>query len=288
MKETEKTTSDYIQWHPAFIEALKHDLSSYKDVLTFKDEHQLTAAPLKIDVLVIKKEKNVVIKNKIAALFLPHNIVEYKSPDDYLSINNFYKAFAYLYLYKSFENIDITDMTLTFSVSHYPREVIKHLQNVRKLNVTKKYNGIYYVTGDLIPIQFIINTELDEDENLFLNSLTRSISENRINTLFDEIAKTEKAAEESITAFIDAVVRGNKEKFAEVAKMSDLSSLAEIFEGTKCAEIWETHGIERGREEGRKEGRKEGIKKERRDVLNILNNCRDLEEAKKKLMSMGV
>ncbi|GMO41622.1 MAG: hypothetical protein Ta2B_21530 [Termitinemataceae bacterium] len=72
-----------------------------------------------------------------------------------LSINNFYKAFAYLYLYKSFENIDITDMTLTFSVSHYPREVINHLQNVRKLNVTKKYNGIYYVTGDLIPIQFI-------------------------------------------------------------------------------------------------------------------------------------
>ncbi|GMO39020.1 MAG: hypothetical protein Ta2B_18560 [Termitinemataceae bacterium] len=200
-----------------------------------------------------------------------------------LSINNFYKAFAYLYLYKSFENIDITDMTLTFSVSHYPREVIKHLQNVRKLNVTKKYNGIYYVTGDLIPIQFIINTELDEDENLFLNSLTKSISENKINTLFDEIAKTEKAAEESITAFIDAVVRGNKEKFAEVAKMSDLSSLAEIFEGTKCAEIWETHGIERGREEGRKEGKRE----DRNEVRNILNNCRDLEEAKKKLMSMG-
>ncbi|GMO41629.1 MAG: hypothetical protein Ta2B_21540 [Termitinemataceae bacterium] len=130
----------------------------------------------------------------------------------------------------------------------------------------------------------IVNTELDEDENLFLNSLTRSISENRINTLLDEIAKTEKATEENITAFVDAIVRGNKEKFAEVAKMSDLSSLAEIFEGTKCAEIWETHGIERGREEGREEG----IEKERRDVLNILNNCRDLEEAKKKLMSLGV
>ncbi|GMO40968.1 MAG: hypothetical protein Ta2B_20710 [Termitinemataceae bacterium] len=56
-EEDGKNTSDYIQWHPAFIEALKHDLSSYKDVLTFKDEHQLTAAPLKIDVLVIKKEK---------------------------------------------------------------------------------------------------------------------------------------------------------------------------------------------------------------------------------------
>ncbi|GMO30909.1 MAG: hypothetical protein Ta2B_11850 [Termitinemataceae bacterium] len=50
----------------------------------------------------------------------------------------------------------------------------------------------------------IVNTELDEDENLFLNSLTKSISENRINTLLDEIAKTEKATEENITAFIDA------------------------------------------------------------------------------------
>ncbi|GMO44493.1 MAG: hypothetical protein Ta2F_19070 [Termitinemataceae bacterium] len=110
--------------------------------------------------------------------------------------------------------------------------------------------------------------------------MTKSISENRINTLLDEIAKTEKATEENITAFIDAVVRGNKEKFAEVTKMSDLSSLAEIFEGTKCAEIWETHGIEKGIERGKRE--------ERKDVLNILNNCRDLEEAKKKLMSLGV
>ncbi|GMO35419.1 MAG: hypothetical protein Ta2B_15440 [Termitinemataceae bacterium] len=96
MKKTEKTTSDYIQWHPAFVEALKHDLSSYKDVLTFKDEHQLTGAPLKIDVLVIKKEKNVVIKNKIAALFLPHNIVEYKSPDDYLMGTSKYSLAAIL------------------------------------------------------------------------------------------------------------------------------------------------------------------------------------------------
>ncbi|GMO30904.1 MAG: hypothetical protein Ta2B_11840 [Termitinemataceae bacterium] len=74
--------------------------------------------------------------------------------------------------------------------------------------------------------------------------------------------------------------------------MSDLSSLAEIFEGTKCAEIWETHGIEKGIERGRKEGiergRREGKREDRNEVLNILDKCRDLEEAKKKLMSMGV
>ncbi|GMO44501.1 MAG: hypothetical protein Ta2B_25400 [Termitinemataceae bacterium] len=44
----------------------------------------------------------------------------------------------------------------------------------------------------------------------------------------------------------------------------------------------------KGRKEGIEKGRKEGKREERNDVLNILNNCRDLEEAKKKLMSMGV
>jgi hypothetical protein len=249
-RETTTNIKSNIEWHPAFVEALKHVLAPYKDVLSFETEHSLTAAPLQIDLLVIKKEKNVVIKMKIALIFLLHNILEYKSPDDYLSIDDFYKVYAYVCLYKSFEKVDIKDLTLTFSLSHYPKEVIKHLQDVRKFKIEKMHNGIYYVSGDIIPIQFIVNTELDEDENLFLNSLTKSLSENKINSLLKEIAEVEKTKQENITAFVDAIIRGNKEKFSEVIKMSDLSTLAEVFRGTKCAEIWKADGIEQGIEQG--------------------------------------
>ena len=50
-----------ISWHPAFIQAFQLELEDYLEVLTFESEHQLTTEPLKIDVLIIKKEKNVVI-----------------------------------------------------------------------------------------------------------------------------------------------------------------------------------------------------------------------------------
>jgi len=65
-----------IAWHPAFIEAIQLELEDYSDVLEFFPEYQLTSEPLRIDCVVIKKPKNVVIKKNIAAIFrevyIPH------------------------------------------------------------------------------------------------------------------------------------------------------------------------------------------------------------------------
>ncbi|GMO38079.1 MAG: hypothetical protein Ta2F_14240 [Termitinemataceae bacterium] len=122
----------------------------------------------------------------------------------------------------------------------------------------------------------IVNAELDEDENLFLNSLTRSISENKSSLLLDKIKKIGKEEQSQITAFIDAVIRGNIKIFTEVIKMEDFKTVAESIRDTDFAKFWQKEGIEKGKREDRNE------------VLNILNNCRDLEEAKKKLMSLGV
>ena len=41
------------------------------------------------------------IQKNIGRIFRQYNIVEYKSPDDYLSIDDFYKVYAYCCLYKS-------------------------------------------------------------------------------------------------------------------------------------------------------------------------------------------
>ena len=42
--------------------------------------------------LVIKKEVSVQVSNEIGAFFRGHNIMEYKSPEDHLNIDSFYKA----------------------------------------------------------------------------------------------------------------------------------------------------------------------------------------------------
>jgi hypothetical protein len=69
-----------LQWHPGFLQAIKLELSNYKESLEFKYEYQLTSEPLRIDLLIIKKPKSMVVDKNIARIFKADNLLEYKSP----------------------------------------------------------------------------------------------------------------------------------------------------------------------------------------------------------------
>jgi hypothetical protein len=114
-----------ISWQSAFIQAMKMELREYEGVLDFYDDHRLTEEPLRIDCVVIKKTENVQIKKNIAAIFREHNLIEYKSPGDYVSVADFYKVYAYACLYASIEEVPITSLTLSFVESRYPRRARK-------------------------------------------------------------------------------------------------------------------------------------------------------------------
>jgi hypothetical protein len=49
-------------------------LESYRNILEFKAEYQLSAEPLRIDVLIIKKLKDVAIEKNIGVIFRTDNI----------------------------------------------------------------------------------------------------------------------------------------------------------------------------------------------------------------------
>ena len=142
-----------IAWHPAFVEAIQLELDAYRDELEFQAEYQLTAEPLKIDCLVIKKSKSIVLSKNIATIFREVNLLEYKSPDDYVSIGDFYKVYGYACLYASLEKVPITSLTISFVQSHYPRKLTEHLKMVRGYTVEESSPGIYTVKGDILPIQ---------------------------------------------------------------------------------------------------------------------------------------
>ena len=69
MESTEK-----IQWHTAFQQALKAELTEYRDSLDFIEEYRLTTEPLRIDTLIIKKPPGVYIDKNIGRIFRGHNI----------------------------------------------------------------------------------------------------------------------------------------------------------------------------------------------------------------------
>jgi len=243
----QNSESSSIAWHPAFIEALQLELEAWRDSLEFHSEYQLTAESLRIDCVIIKKIKDVIIKKNIAALFREVNIVEYKSPDDYVSISDFYKVYGYACLYTSLEKVPVTSLTISFVESRYPRELFDHLREIRAYKVEEKQPGIYTVTGDILPIQIIDTRHLSADENLWLRDLNRLTAQEAWR-LIVEASLQGKAAR--IGAYLDAITRANREVLQEVFRMSDikLPALVEILEEVGIAAELEARGEVRGKE----------------------------------------
>jgi hypothetical protein len=179
MSEIEKT-----QWHPAFYEGLQIDLYKHKDRLVFEAEHKLTTEPLSIDILIIKKPPDVNIDSDIARIFRAINIVEFKSPDDSFSVRDFYKIRAYANLYlatassdsKIDATINQTDITLTIAAVRYPKGLIEHLINQLGYSISPVTDGVYYVSGDLFPIQILELKKLSSEEYTCLKSLSGSLN----------------------------------------------------------------------------------------------------------------
>lgn len=49
----------------------------------------------------IKRQKELPVHKNIGRIFRKYNIIEYKSPVDYLGIDDFYKVYGYLCFYKA-------------------------------------------------------------------------------------------------------------------------------------------------------------------------------------------
>jgi len=244
--------SPYIQWHPAFIEALQLELKDYKDVLELYPEVQLTTGPLKIDCVVVKKTSGVKIKKNIAAIFRTWNLIEYKSPSgDYVSIENFYKVYGYACFYAYLNKAPITDLTITFIESRYPRKLVSHLKNTREFTVAETSAGIYTVSGDIIPIQIIDSRKLSADDNLWLRSLSDQLDSSEVMRIGGILARQAKTV--NINAYRDAVVRANDKVIQEALEMTGVpKSYVEVFEKIGWTAKWEAKGEARAEKRANK------------------------------------
>lgn len=277
-----------MQWHPAFFAGIQIELEEESSNLLFENEHQLGTRPKAIDVLIIKKKKNIPVKKNIGRIFRKYNIIEYKGPQDYISVDDFYKVYAYACLYKSdtakSNSISIKEITVSFVSRKYPGKLFRYLETVHKYQIEKSENGIYILHGDVLPIQIIVTKELSEQENLWLHSLTDDI-------------KSAKEAEELVRVYekhrkntlyeavMDVIVRANYEKFKEVSSMCQ--ALVEIMqpyideqvglrvekELKKIAE----REMERAMEQGMEQGIEQGMELTR--VLLAAGRMEDLNRA---------
>jgi hypothetical protein len=217
----------YIQWHPALVAALQLELEQYKDALQFIPEYQLTTEPLRIDVVIIKKSKDVAIDKNIATMFRAVNVVEYKSPEDYISVNDFYKVYGYACLYANLNGVPITEITISFVENHYPRDLMAHLKKVRGYHVERKAPGIYTIIDDIIPIQIIDSRKLSAGENLWLKDLSNTLDLPEIQRLIDESQQRRQDA--LVPVYLNAIYKANLKKIEETFKMTEAAPTFEKF-----------------------------------------------------------
>lgn len=229
--------ADEIQWHSPFRGAVKVELSEYSDILDYLDEKSLVENPLFIDLLVIKKENTEIIDHPIGRIFRKLNIMEYKSPTDYVSIDRFYRACSYAYLLKSGaqheDEIDIFDITITCVSKKVNQKLFNHLTEKRKYKMSRHTDGVYYFQKEgEIPIQFIIQEELD-DKYKWLAGLTNDISEEMLRSLVHDYEKEEDYQYGEYKAVIlDVVLKANSDLYRKIKEGKDMAlmeTLEDIF-----------------------------------------------------------
>ncbi|MBM6971221.1 3-isopropylmalate dehydrogenase [Mordavella massiliensis] len=264
-----------LQWHPAFFAGIQIELAAEARYLVFENEHQLGTKPKEIDVLIIKKENTPPIRKNIGRIFRTYNLVEYKSPADTLDVEAFYKLYGYACFYKAdasaADRVPMEEVTLTFISHHYPGKLMRYLEEKRNYQIQKADEGIYYITGDYIPIQILVTRQLSKTENLWLSHLTNQLDgEPDAELLVEEYQKHTK--DKLYQSVMDIIVRANHEMFEEAKEMCD--ALRELF----ADEFKENRreGLQEGRQKGLQEGRQEGLQKGRSEINRLILKLSEL------------
>jgi hypothetical protein len=238
-------TAASIPWHPAFVQAIKLELEPYWDALEFIAEYPLTAEPLEIDVVIIKKAPDLVIEKNIARIFRKINVLEYKSPDDYFSVHDFYKVLSYAFLYAALNKISVEDMTLSIIEARHPRKLFKYIEEEWHGRVTETTPGIYQIAGYPLTIQVIENKKLPFEENLWLKGLTKDLNAKVARSILEESRKKGPGAD--IAAYLHTLINANQKAIQEVLTMAkDELPFDKLIEEMGLAAKWEARGEKNG------------------------------------------
>ncbi|MCM1241833.1 MAG: hypothetical protein NC314_03265 [Roseburia sp.] len=243
-----------VQWHPGFVAAMNLELAQNRDDLVFEKEYNLNTKPLEIDLLVIKKNTSVNICNEIGKLFKGHNIMEFKSPEDHLDIDDFYKTGAYASLYKSYgktvDEIKAEDITVSIMRETRPDGLFRYFEE-HGYFISNPYKGIYYIEENvLFPTQIVVTKELEQDNHIWLKALSERLEKDDIKNLLVGVNKlTEKMDKEFADSVLEVSIGANKQIIEEM--MGDDSvcqALMEIME--PVIQLRDQENIKKGLKKG--------------------------------------
>ncbi len=255
-----------IQWHPGFYSTAEIEFASNKDQLEFEREYNLSKEPLRMDLLIIKKRPGVQLQNEIGRMFKSYNVVEYKSPDDGLTIDDYVKTIGYACLYKGMggtvNQIPLQELTVSLFRDNYPRKLMDALRR-DGFQLEKRFNGIYYVSGRCpFDSQIVVTSQLDKQAHPSLRVLSRQVDEAAARAFLENAqAFTAPGDRDNIDAVLQVSIAANQGLYDQIRRDSVMcQALRELMKDEIAEEMMAARqsGLQEGRKEGRLEGKLEG------------------------------
>ena len=263
------------QWHQGFYGAAQLEFRDDKDNLIFDTEHYLSKEAIRMDMLIVKKIKEFSTKNPIGHVFRKHNVVEYKSPNDGLTIDDFSKTIGYACLYKSLaektDEIPLSEITITLVRERYPRKLIQTLLE-NSYSVTEYCSGIYYVTGNLMfPTQIVVTGRLDKKHQWLRVLSAHANEEDILNFAYASKELTTQGEHNNVDAVYQISVMANIELYEDLKRRAPL--MCEALKYLMKDELEDS--MEQGIEKGMQKGMEQGMEKGNDLILQLKNGATD-------------
>ena len=201
-----KNAPDKLQWHPAFCAAAGLEFHEDIERLELKPEYNLSKEPIRIDLLIIKEGSTGQIKNEIGHIMRTYNVIEYKSPEDALTIDDFYKTIGYACLYKA-----------------RPEKMFLTLHRYGH-KIEERYPGIYYVTEHLpFPAQIIVTQELEPGEHRSLRILSNHAKKEDVEEFLRKAEGMNTPRDrQNVEAVLQVSVKANDELYREIRRDANM------------------------------------------------------------------
>ena len=98
--------------------------------------------------------------------------------------------------------------------------MIKHLKELRGYKIKQQEPGIYYIWGDIIPIQLLVTSKLSKEQNLWLNSLTNNMKDKeQLTAIITDYQKHKNNL--LYDAVMNLIIQANQKNFREVNSMCE-------------------------------------------------------------------
>jgi len=278
----EKERTEKIQWHQGFRGGIEFELREFRDRLVYDPEYHLSKESLVMDLLIIYKRSDERLDHPIAGVFRKYNIVEYKSPKDGLTIDDYYKVIGYACLYKGLGKKvgEVSERELTVSIFRhtYPRKMFAMLK-AAGANVYEASGGVFMVEGIVhFPTQVIVTSRLPREEHEALRILVEGADKNDVRNFLKK-AETlqEQGDKNNVDAILQVSIQSNKALYTKLRR--EELGMCEAMEWLMKDVLDERE--ERGKEIGKEIGKKNGMERLKDAIMDIRGGLTDSDLKKK-------